>query len=386
MTKQAKAGNYILNDSTMLLELAETMKDRYSDGYSWTTLGGYKAIKMEGQSTGNLRLKCLTWVRGNKNNVLLLVTEEKNLVNPRLTNMFSSLELIPYAQAVWKKETDDTTGFTAMAPSPFRYTVNEMFGFSKDRQYFSFDSLSGTSYFVTTDTLSKYFWAANDSFIVKRTHEAFLEDNDELISEKMIAGRHQNGNEMFIRKQGSNTYLRARSFVSGNVLYTLSSGGELPEVSSKASNQFFESFEAPNKSSFDLKKHKGNQLLSDLVHADSATRAGAYQDLTKVDFSAKDLPALHTALIKRYLPVYEGGDSLAVNDRLGNLIVALGDSSSIRFISDSYFKSEGVSELLKYSFLEILANTGNEYSYQTLARLLTSAPPRSGYSNMLGYR
>lgn len=370
VSKQVKAGSYIANDSVILDELYNSYKVKYNAQRQQSQLNGYNAITMDGVAN-DFRMQAMTFVRGNKN-IAVLAVSEKGKDNPAIQNLFKTMQLLPYKQANWRRMEDAGRTYSAIVPGPFRKyeeTVGRL-------SWYSHDTFSATSYYVTTDTLNKYAWASNDSVFLDKRAREYVGAKDSIIYERIARDGTEKGVELMVQKNRSNSFQRIRVMAHGNILYILSAGGDKAVLNGANSNKYFNSFRPLKGNSFNLRENKGPRLILDLNAKDSATRYEAYNALSKLTFEKADLGILHKALFHHYLPIY--GDSQQVNFGLAYAIGSVGDKSSVQYINDYYNALRGDKEQLKYSALATLGKIKTIESYNTLAKLMHQWPATEG--------
>jgi uncharacterized protein YbaP (TraB family) len=374
ISKQAKGGNYVASDSIVLDDLAGYFKEKYKMDREWTTIDGYRGMVMEGDAK-DVYMKALSFVRGNKNITIMLVTQTKDEGATR-QQIFSSLRLLPYGEVSWHVAADPVKNYSTYTPSAFKERGKKKDGMQVS--YYSFDTLSGTSYNISADTLSKYTWITDDEEFMTKKLKEYQEKDDSIVYKKMMKNGADMSGEVLMRKKRTNVYKRIRAVLHGNVEYDLFAGGDLPALTSANADKFFADFRVTGRAVFDLHKHKGNILFSDLRSGDSATRYHAYVALDYQDFDKDDLSMLHDALFTRYKPIYSWSLETSINESIGNCIAKLNDAATVSYIKENYKKLTGDREKLKYVALTTLASIKTKESYAAIAELMLSGPPRSG--------
>jgi uncharacterized protein YbaP (TraB family) len=375
ISKQVKAGSYIANDSVILDELYNNYKVKYKAVKKSSQLNGYNALTMDGEAN-DFRMQAMTFVRGNKN-IAVLAVSEKGKDNPAIQQLFKTMQLLPYKQASWRRKEDQAHTYSALVPGPFRL-YEEQSGTSNKMSWYSHDTFSATSYYVTTDTLNKYTWAANDSVFLNKKATEYVGSNDSIIYQRVARDGFAHGIDILVQKNRSNSYQRIRVMPHGKVLYILSAGGDKSVLLSATSNRYFTSFKPLRAAYFNLKEYKGTRLIQDLNSRDSATRYEAYSAVSKLTFEKADLPLLHKAMFSSYRPVYAGDDSTRINFSLAYAIGNIGDKSSVRYVTDNYSTLTGDKDKIKYCALATLAKIKTAESYTALAKLAHQWPAKEG--------
>lgn len=313
--KQAKASNYISNDSTILEELYEMYKEKSGATREWTTIKGYRAMMLNGK-VDNFAMKMLGIVVGNRNIVLMRLSSV-GATDSVFQQMVNSIQFLYPKRADWKVRMDSAATFAVNVPNEFR--TLERSNFSKERNFYSFDTLTALNYYINTDTLSAYVWTSNDSVFLYEKAKEYLAKNDVVLTVTMGSVNGKRCQDVLLRKEGSGTYQRLRLVPHGNILYVLLLAGARAQVIGEDALAFFNSFALKYAPPTDIYSYKGDRLLADLSSSDSLTRALAYNGLMQGDWQIKDKAKLLTALEQSYLPIYYI-DTTTINEELGAVL------------------------------------------------------------------
>jgi len=374
-SKSVKPGSYIIHDSTLNGEMADIMMAKLKDATKKDIrMQGYNGFAMEGTSTDDksIKMKMLSYVRGNRNVMLMVVADQKQINEPAIQNILNSFKFLPYQKITWQQYKSTDGDFSAWAPSPFEVLKNDKE--EETNQIVSFDSTSATSFTVITDTFSKYSWYENDSSFWDAQLKSYNSYSDTLLNVSTITNGNVKGKELLIQKRGGEIYKRIRLLVNGNLFHTLYASGEKKILFSSDADKFFSGLLFENTPQvFDIYAPKTAMILQDLSSPDTTIRRDAYSELYNAPLSKDDAPLLNEALFKTYEKLYAKGDAVTINDRIGNRLVSLEDEGTAQYIKEHTALLEQRPEIRNVA-ADVLSGIKTKESYETLIQLLEKYP------------
>lgn len=381
-SKEVAAGMFIVSDTAVFGKTQKQMQLQYDHlTVNDTTVQGYHVQEMTGRNKRqNIFVHLYNAIAANRNIVLMTLSDSVGMYKPAIQQVFGTLTFLnQHSITHWAKKTTPNGAFTTWVPSSFRVYASR----ANALQTVAYDTTTATTYAVIEDSLGKYTWADSDSIFWKKQEKRW-QAGDSTVSTTIVQNGQLTGREVLAKsKDGINIYKRKRLVLNGNILYVLMTCGDRHLLYSDDANKFFADFavngaDKPN----DIFTSKAALLLQDLASADSATRNGAYLSVSNAPFGEKDLPLLHDALFKRYLPTNEYSDTAEVNTKLANKLATMRSKQTVQFIKSTYPNFGPPTEKYKSIALSLLAGMHTQDSYNAFATLLLQNTPASqpGYS------
>lgn len=376
-SKEVKAGNVIVSDSLVYGQFFLLLKKQYTGiNITDTILQGVRTLLVQGKSVQqpNIHIKVLTAIIGNRNILLMVLSDSTHLADPSLAGVFNSFRFLPRPTIAWNQYKSTDAAFTSWAPSPFRIYSDENNSY---RHQLAYDTATSTSYFVINDTLNKYSWAENDSTFWKEQTNSF-KYTDSIISETKVQNAGLAGMELLMKKRSSkNTFKRLRLVVDGNIVHKLTVSGDRATLFDDNTNKFFAGFRptVPVKENF-ITSSKAQVLLDDLASADSATRFKAYGAVWSAPFSVNDISLLHAALFKNYKSLWDSANATLINERIAQSVEKLASPATVAFVKDKYNTFPENRKQFNSITLSLLAGIHTKESYEALAHLLAQPAPK----------
>ncbi|OQP39929.1 hypothetical protein A4H97_17065 [Niastella yeongjuensis] len=373
--KDMTPGHFLNSDTLVQKQLIKSLQARYANLQTAPVqMAGYNGISLQGVNTiqSGLFMKTVSLVKNNRNIVLMVLADSLHLQAPVAQNIFSSLRAVPAPVVPWKTYISEDSSFSALAPGPFRMNNNK-----HSSLRFSFDSTTASSYYVGSDTLSKYTWYKNDSLFWKSTLKNYIK-TDSLVSETDLLVNGQPAKELLINKDYS--YKRWRIVPHGNIVYEIFIAGDKDFVNNANATAFLNSFKIliPQQNSHFITQSKAALLLHDLTSRDSLTRATAGRYVYG-QFEQQDVPALHQALLKQYYSPYTDSITDEINLKLTYELGRLKDTTAIAYIKEQYPSLINEKDYLKNTALLTLAKLKTQESFAVIGQLLELyAPPVTG--------
>jgi len=373
-SKDVKPGRYIVNDSILNDYLYKNMQKQYPDiTIKSTSIQGNPVTMFYGlnEQQKNIAAKIVNAIKGNRNILLMVIADTVHMKSPGVEDIFSSFKFIENKSPEWKTNASPDKSFSTWAPSVFYKNESETYTTRNETQYISYDTSLSTTYSVTIDTLSKYYWAKSDSAFWNEKTKAWYTDEDTLLMFKKTQNAELTGAEILIEKRRTNVYKRVRILLDGDKTYALSTSSQKDLLYTTHADKFFSDFKvaAPAKA-VNISQSKAGILLADLNAEDSAKRSQSSQALYNANFSETDVPLLHEALFKKYIHLYDSSENTYINSRIANHLESLSHPATISFIEEKY---KTLTPSLKVIALSTLAGIHNKESYRVFGQLLNDA-------------
>jgi len=380
-SKEVKPGHYVPADSLIYNDFNNNINKQYHVlKQEESFIDGCKAIKVSGRSIlqPDFYINAVNILQNGRDIVIITVSDSAHLHSPAIDRVFGSLQLIPHPARAWKQYAAPGNRFSCQAPAAIQaYTA---VAGNKD-QFYSYDSATSVSYSIIPDTMSKYFWAKDDSSYWKK-RVAYNLGEDSLVQELAVMNGDRPGVEL-LTKEGKNLtrYKRMRLLQDGDQLYKLFVSAEKDFLYSASTDSFFSSFRinAPRTNHLFNVTPKTERLLSDLAGEDSASRREAYTYLPDAPFTEKDREALQEALLKKYYSLYDSTISTTINDEIAGKLVQLKNNASVEFVKARYGLFTDRKDTLKNICLSLLAKLHTRESYAALGQLLQQSPPGQSF-------
>ncbi len=381
-SKELKAPHYVAVENSIDSVLYNNLKAQYADivrQERW--LQGSRITRLTGRNIQqpSFYMSTASVLRNGRNIVLLVIADSAQLHSPAIDSLFTSWQFIPHPAVEWKALATPGNGFSATAPSPFKKYIPTAGG----QQYYAYDTSTAVTYSIIPDTISKYFWAKDDTTF----WNGRAVDNsagDSLVERKQVSNAGLQGIELLLRSPESATrFKRMRLLQHGDRMYKLFVSAERDFLYSREVNSFFADFRAnsPVADAQFITKPKTSLLLQDLLSTDSLTRNTAYSWMASAPFKEQDRGDLQTALFKQYASLYDTTASETINRVIAEKLRGLDSSATIAFAKKAYNSFTHQQGANKNTCLYLLAGLHTKESYAALAELLP-APPRQAFSNL----
>lgn len=375
--KKATPGYYLEGINSDHEDVTKTMYNEQTDSIKKVAINinGYNGYSFAGKSSKYGYLKIYSIYRGNSYIMLAVSADSAKMQLPEAQNVFNSLNLTDYKKSVWSTQYDSLKTFSTIAPSPFYLDIDSS-TWVHTVSYQSYDTNNYTTYYVFTDTLSKYHKVTNiDTFLNDEAKEYFDIENDSVVSTITEINTEHPYAEYIIKKQNSDNAERIRSILYNDVCYTICVYGGLKELTTTESSLFYENFKFHYKDIFDPYSDKTVLLINDLKSNDSNLREDANYSISDIKVDNENVGLLNQYLFDDFPKAFFYSDSTYTNIMIGNKLAATGDKSTIEYIKANYSDIYNRKPELAKAALNVLARIHTKQSYETLAELMTLPYP-----------
>jgi uncharacterized protein YbaP (TraB family) len=353
---------------------------------------GFPSYRLDGIGEKDIFYKTQNINRGNRIYTLMVVGPQSKKNDPAPDRFFNSAELMTYKKADWKVYTAPDNSFSSQAAAPFILSkddneedTGESTG-SEMIHYISYNPLEVISYEVLKTPLPPYYWAESDSVYYESKLNGYNSYLNKILRDTITKNGNLTGREMLIEMPANNNLMKVRLFLHGDTLYTLMTFIPTQYADNENHKKFFTEFRVKNDGiPSTITVNKAEKLIAALQSKDSATWATASSAFYDANFTGKDLPVLHKALLQPY-----PDDSLSygsTRQKIVNTLNNISDSSTVDYIKNNYHTLTGDKEAYKVALLNVLAGQHTAYAYAGLKDLLLNHLPQStGNYDGISYR
>ncbi|RYG04163.1 MAG: TraB/GumN family protein [Chitinophagaceae bacterium] len=371
---EIQPGSYITNDSILYGEIYSRLSLQYNSIDTFSTRSkGARLLHLKGfnKQQPAIGIRSIQAVRDNKNIIMMVIADTAYLETDEGKSIVNSFQLIDQKKSDWANRNDPFNAFTAWAPGTFKKLTKD----SLSHQVVAYDTVTSTSYFVSPDTISRYYWVKTDTAYWNSLARAQT-GSGSIVEQRSVSNDGVPGNEILIKTEGENSsWFRIRNLLNGNKAHQLFVAGSRESLNSPEVNRFFETFRLVKKIPASVTVSKSKMLLDDLGSEDSLIRAEAYNAIDKVDFAVGDLPLLHEALFKQYRDEYNADTTDDFNIALIDAIAKVNSGATIQFIENRYGNLSKVDNDQKALAIYQLAAMHTAESYTTLVKLIKQSLP-----------
>jgi hypothetical protein len=373
-------GVYVPDDSSYYSWLKKGLEAQFKQLIRDTVyfVKGYFVEDLYGTTkTGDRFMAYRHIARGNSAYVLIADFPQPGFT-AKVRAFFDSFAMLDFPAQAWHRMIDPDSTLTTWTPTPL-LVYNE--DFSKDhpvesRFYLAFDSIHYNSYRITRQQFIPYYWSLSDSALYAEIMAINLLATDSLVYKKPVSNGDARGWEWMRKPRNGLMYQRERVLLNGDRFYFLYTVASKDDVTSPNTNRFFEDFRfvRPMEKThvFDS---KAEVLLNDLFGPDPAAAATALACVPHAPFVKKDLPRLHSLMLK--FPDFRGGlNDYNIDAALTNRIININDSSSFRWAAAHYKTISASQDYIKGFLLKIMGSFPSPAHYSEIAALLQDSPPK----------
>ena len=352
--------------------------------------------------------KMVVVCRGNRSYTIAVVTQKGKEDYLDVSRFFKSFKLTPYKENTWAQRPAYNNEFNTWAPSLIKIAELDSAALANEKaegaleepakeiQLIAHEPYSVTNYNINIYPVSKYYQAKSDSIFFAEQLQTYYSDStsyhakenpgnyDSIIYKRNVTNGNVKGVEILVKNAAKSYFKRVRILPHGDSAYHLFAIASLDILTNIDNNRFFEEFRflkenLPSK----IADNKTSVILSDLKSIDSLTKVKALNALNSTNFESLDLPLLYRAYLQQY-PV-DSSDYLGTNERLGNAINKVHDSSTVSFVKENYRAVATHSPELKFDMLKMLASQKTKQAVLVIKELLLTDLPEKGSAGSFIY-
>ena len=320
--------------------------------------------------------KVLNLHRGNRMYVLIVTTSQREKNQGAIDSFFNSFQLTPVKNPSWSLQQSPDGTFRTWGCSPIELYTSEDDGKDDSPMWTVYDSLAPVTFFVGKAAYPKFFWAKDDTSLLRSGAKDLMGFGDSLLSYQLVTNGRSRGAEITLSLRDNHNLKKVRIMLVGDSLYTVFTVAPKEILIKPDYARLFHDFRITHDTSRStLFVNKRKALMNALHSSDSATLAQANSSLGAVSFTREDLPDLHGAM----LDVYHDTISYhSVSRTLFDIVKKMDDASSIDVVRENYDKLPKEKEELKYYMLTLLAESKHVEAHSLLGDLLKKGLPQDG--------
>ena len=380
IVKDIEKGYYQNGDSIAF----ELYKSKISEehkliSFNNITYQDYPAVKAEFnlESEGNTYYnRILNLHRGNRMYVLIITTSQRENNRGAIDSFFNSFQLTTVRNPLWSSQVSPDGAFKTWGCSTI-----ELFHSKDDTKddiphWTIYDSLAPVTLFIRKEAYPKFFWAKDDTSLLRTGANNLLGYRDSLLNYRLVTNGKSSGAEILVRMQDNHNIKKMRIMLAGDSLYTIFGVAPKEFLNKPDYVRFFDDFRITRDTARStLFVNKRKELMNAMLSTDSTTLSEASSALNSISFTKEDLPDLHRAMLELYRDTVH---YFGISRKLFEIVGTLNDPSTIEVIRQHYTNLPKEKEQLKYSLLALLAQSKSEQAHALLGELLTKGLPKSG--------
>jgi len=320
--------------------------------------------------------KVLNLHRGNRMYVLIVTTSQRKANQGAIDSFFNSFQLTPVRNPSWSLQVSPDSTFRTWGCSPIELFSSKEDGKDDPPLWTVHDSLAPVTFFIGTDGYSKFFWAKDDTSLLRTRAKNLVGFGDSLLSYQLVSNGRSRGAEITISLRDNHNIKKVRIMLAGDSLYTVFAVAPKEILNKPDYARLFDDFRTTRDTTRStLFVNKRKELMNALHATDSTTLAQANTTLNVVSFTKEDLPDLHRAMLDVY---HDTTSYYSVSRSLFEIVKKMDDASSIEVVRENYGKLPKEKEELKYYMLSLLAESKRGEAHNLLGDLLLKGLPQEG--------
>jgi len=381
LVQEMKKGYFLTNDTALFGQYRDIVienKDNHLLAMRIDTIQQYPAMwttyimKEDGNSFYN---KVLNLHRGNRIYYLIATTNDSVLSKKAIQDFFASFSFLPPKESEWQVANAPDNSFTTWSATPVTPYFDTTDLTSKVIWFEAYDSTAPCTYFIGKSPYPANYWAEDDTSLLRRTVENYINNSDTLLSYTPVTNGNYRGVEVVIGLADNHNVKKMRLLIVGDTLFTIYGISTPATFALGNSRRLFTDFKVNHNTQSTIFSSKAPALLQSLHSTDSTLFTEAKSTLNYVTFAKSDLPLLHTAMLERYL---DSSEYINVNGRLFNIVGSFKDESTLAYIKQVWEQLPPEKEALRYGLLGIVADHSTAASFALAKDLLLQHPPRKG--------
>jgi hypothetical protein len=347
-------------------------------GYRLDTIQQYPAAWttfMSKENGNTFYNKVLSLHRGNRIYYLFATASDSIQSKAAIQDFFASFTFLPPKEGEWQTASAPDKSFTTWSATPVARYVDTTDLTSRHIWYEAYDSTAPCTYFIGKSPYPANYWADNDTSLLRRSVDNYINDDDSLLSYTPVANGDYRGVELTIGSPDNHNVKKMRLLIVGDTLFTIYGISTPATFTLENSRRLFAEFKVNHTTPSTIFTSKAAALLRSLQSTDSTLFDEAKATLNLVRFTKSDLPLLHAGMLERYL---DSSEYINVNGRLFNLVASLKDESTLAYVKQVWEKLPAEKEDLRYGLLGMVAEHGTAASVTLAKDLFLQHPPQKG--------
>ncbi len=382
VVKSATRGNYVTKDSAAFAEYVTNIANRDKIKIirqKQFNYNGYPAIEIEFTNVienSIIRSKLLYFHRGNRLYIASATFNDDSKSLKLAEKFISNFQITAIKESNWRLQLDPEKSFQAWAADPITLLEDSAGIYQIPGQqmiYAFYDSSAASTLFISKAVYPRFFWAQNDTSLIRKESNDLIHYRDSLIDYKWVRNGNYKGAEIIIKPYDNNNLKKFRLILVGDTLYSIYTIAAQEWLQRESYRRFFEDFRfIDEKAVSTIFKRKTADFLTALKTADSAALVKLKPVLSLVEFENEDLPLLYEALLQPYA---DSGTYNSVTSQLFTIIGQIKSKSTIDFVNKTYRDLPKRQEELRYELLNLLAAQETQEAYHLISDLLKFKSP-----------
>jgi uncharacterized protein YbaP (TraB family) len=294
---------------------------------------------------------------------------------------FRSFRLSKPAYGPWMSRYSPEGRFTAWSPGAWQVDEAESTAGARTT-FFSYDSLTSTTYQLMSDTLSAYTWSASDTALLSMSASDYIFDRHPLLDRRFIRMEGLPALEILTRCEDSTMVKKLRMVIKGRNRYVLFAFMPVAWIDDPYVVRFFETFRLPtDQDSLMVYRNKPSVLLDDIIGADPEKQEKAFESLEHAPFEPGDFPMLLDYGLKVPVPPADETDPGEVILQRAATLVTANPAYQDIFIGELSRRYRSGSEDVRnraFALLGMLVRMQTSASHEALLSLLDTYRPERG--------
>lgn len=381
----ANPGFVISSDSAYFADVASgfganTQTTMY--GLKDTVVQGYPARRFFARSNEeDVFIEALLVKQGSRIYALVITATDSASTEAKRNTFFRSFRLTTPVSNRWSWQRPASGGFTAWSPGPWHIDHAES-QIGSRTTFYSYDSLTSTSYQMITDTLSTYAWSSSDTALLSMSSRDYVFDRHPLLERRFIRIDGLPALELITRCEDSTMVKKVRMVIKGRIRYTQFVFVPAAWLDDPHVRRYFEDLRLPaDADSMMVYRNKPSRLLDDIIGTDQDRTDAALESLVHAPFVPADIPLLLDYGLRAPASNAERADpGRIILNRAGELARESPEQEAfvIREVSQRYRSDEEGARRRSFELLDILVRMQTTASHEAILSLLEYRLPDQG--------
>jgi hypothetical protein len=381
----ANPGFVISNDSAYFADVASGFGENTQStlyGLRDTLVQGYPARRFFARAQQEeFFVEALLVKQGSRIYAMVATAADSASSEEKRRAFFRSFRLVTPVSTRWSLQRPAAGGFAAWAPGPWLIDEAESQKGSRTT-FYSYDSLTSTTYQLITDTLSAYAWSSSDTALLALSARDYVFDRHPLLERRFIRIDGLPALELVTRCEDSTMVKKLRMVIKGRIRYTQFAFMPAAWIHDAHVRRFFETLQLPpDTDSMLVYRNRPSLLLDDIVGNDAEKAQAAMESLEHAPFEPADFPMLLDYGLRMPVPADDTRDTGSVLLQRAGALATDFPGSQDRFIEtimQRYRSSEAHARHRSFDLLEMLVRMQTKASHEAVLSLLEYRRPDQG--------
>lgn len=381
ITTHTKPDNYYNNDQLFLQEAFSKIFEKIDTTKTYqlrdTVINGCNAKMLTGETQG-LLLNYATISRTSRIYIIFSLSDVKKGINTDILRFFNSFKFLPYPKLIWQTQRGADNDFSTETPGKIILPEFDSTEIKNNLNQYAFDDISGISYYIIKEGLSRYQWTENDTTLLGSVFRYKSREADS-VSNYTVSPQSSSVSGNFHYKH-SNYIKKIQIHLNGDTIYQQMIIVNNNDYTADMNN-FFTEFSILKKNNYSLKNNSFQKLISDIKGADSTLADSARKAIGQLFYTRTDLNELLKAALDKYS--IDSSYFNSTNNMFAYELKALVQPEDYEKVYNTYISIPKEREEMKFSILELLIKTKHPKAISTAIELFCKQPPTEGHSYQL---